>query len=336
MDTQKSFLPGTGPEPLPPLGPAWAGALMGASVTASLTGIHVGTTAGGVVTAVSGVVFVAVLTGWVVESLRLRDSGIPRRLAAGFVVDALPAWSMVTMGVLSLGSAVDTNFGWTTAHLATWIVGTVAAVVVAVSQLVRLVRGKVEPVFPGVLPLVAPMVAATNAAQSGYPGTGLVLFAGSLATAVPAFVRVYLGDRRRPGPATAATTWIPLGVVGQSSAAALLIGDGLAASAPVGQVYATVMLTMGVPAALWAVRVHWGSLLHRPWPPYGPAWWACTFPVGTCSLGTHLLSTGTGVGWLETVSAGALVLLCVHVLLAATGAVVHVVRTRRTSYHRKY
>lgn len=284
--------------PLPAPGPAWGGALMGVSVTASMVGVHVGSVAGGVVTVVAVLVAVVLLGGS--RSWRTTD---------------LPAWSTVTMGVLALGSAADSTLGFTTVHLVTWLVGTVAAGVVFVPQTLALVRGRLPRTFPAALPLVTPMVAATNAAQLGHPLPGTLCFVASLLTGVPALCLVYLTAGRHPGPPAAATAWIPLGIVGQSATAALLLAGCT--------VYAGAVLALGLPAALWALRVHWGSLLRTPpatsLATYGPAWWSCTFPVGTCSLGTHHLSLATGADWLDGVSAVLLALLVLHVALATAG-----------------
>ncbi|WP_297008477.1 hypothetical protein [uncultured Corynebacterium sp.] len=286
---------------LPAPGAAWGGAVMGLSVTASLLGLHLGSGAGTAVatavTALAAVVLVVLLLGAV---------RTPR-------FDDIPAWSMMAMGVLALGSAADTNLGWTGVHVATWVLGTVAAVTVLAVQSIRLLRGEVPAVFPGVLPLVTPMVAATNAAQLDHPALGTVLFVASLVTALPAFVRVYLGEGRRPQREVAATAWIPLGVVGQSSTAALLLTDGTT----VGVVYAVTLLALGGPAAAWAIVNHWGALTHLP--AANPSWWAATFPVGTCSLGTYTLADATGAGRVDAVSVLLLVLLCVHVVAAVAG-----------------
>jgi tellurite resistance protein TehA-like permease len=270
---------------------------MGLSVTGSLLGIRLEAPLGAAVTVLAAGVLLILVAG-AVRAPRFSD---------------IPAWSMMTMGVLALGSAADTTFGWSGAHAVTWVLGSVAAVVVLMVQGVRFLRGEVPATFPGVLPLVTPMVAATNAAQLGHPLPGVLCFAASLLTAVPAFARVYLCAGRRPPAETAAATWIPLGVVGQSSAAALLLTDG----ATVGVVYAVTVLCLGFPAAGWAAVNHWGALLHRPMP--NPSWWAATFPVGTCSLGTHTLAAVTGVAWVDAVSAGLLLFLCIHVALAAIG-----------------
>lgn len=292
---------------LPPPGPAWAGALMGTSITASMTGTHVGTSAGGVVTVLAGIVLLVLATG-----------------GRSWLTTDLPPWSMVTMGVLALGSAADSTLGLVGVHQVTWVVGTVASVIVFTPQAARLVRGTLPRTFPATLPLVTPMVAATNAAQLGHPLPGVLCFAASLITGVPAFLLIYLTAGRRPEPPAAATTWIPLGIVGQSSTAALLLTDGTTLT-DAGRTYAAVMLAVGVPAALWALWNHWGTLL-RTSPAvsaatYSPAWWSATFPVGTCSLGTHQLSVSTGAGWLDGVSVALLVLLVLHVTLATAGLV---------------
>lgn len=270
---------------------------MGLSITGTLLGSHVDTVVGAVVTLLAALVLAFLLAG-AVRTPAFAD---------------LPSWSMMTMGVLSLGSAADTTLGWTGFHVVTWVAGSVASVVVILAQCLHFLRGEVPATFPGVLPLVTPMVAATNAAQLGLPLPGVVCFAASLLTAVPAFARVYLCTGRRPPAETAATTWIPLGVVGQSSAAALLLTDG----DTVGVAYAVTVLCLGVPAAGWAAVNHWGALTHRP--TTNPSWWAATFPVGTCGLGTHTLAAVTGMPWMDTVSAGLLVLLCIHVALAVAG-----------------
>ncbi|MEJ6549382.1 hypothetical protein PQI66_07490 [Corynebacterium sp. USCH3] len=292
---------------LPPPGPAWGGVLMGVSITAAMLGVHVGQPTGGIVTVLATAVLLVLTAG-----------------GRSWLTTDLPSWSMVTMGILALGSAADGTLGLVTVHRVTWILGTIASVLVFTPQAWKLVRGALPRAFPATLPLVTPMVAATNAAQLGHPLPGALCLAASLAAGVPAFILVYLSPGRRPAPPAAATTWIPLGIVGQSSTAALLLTDGTDLT-DAGRTYAAVMLTVGVPAALWALRNHWGTLLrHSPVASaatYGPAWWSATFPVGTCSLGTHQLAVSTGAGWLDGVSAALLVLLVLHVTVAAAGLV---------------
>ncbi|MEY8566020.1 hypothetical protein AALF15_05545 [Corynebacteriaceae bacterium 7-707] len=304
---------------LPPPGPAWGGALMGVSIAATMTGIHVGTTAGAVVTVMAALVLLVLL-------LPL----LPGAGRHGWATTDLPSWSMVTMGVLALGSAADTTLGLTTVHQVTWVAGTVGSVAVFVPQVTCVVRGALPLTFRTALPLVTPMVAATNAAQLGHPLPAAVCFWASLAAGVPFFVLVYLAPARRPAGPSAATTWIPLGIVGQSSTAALLVTDG-SSLAGTGRLYAGAVLAVGVPAAGWALWNHWGALLRTPprqsLATVGPAWWSATFPVGTCSLGTHQLAVATGTGWPDAVSAGLLGLLALHIALATAGLAVRALPT---------
>ena len=92
-------------------------------------------------------------------------------------------------------------------------------------------------------------------------------------------------------------------------------------------VYGVAMLGLGIPLAIYAISKHWGAALGSTPMSYNPTWWASTFPVGTCCLGTHTLSTqpaalALGMGWMDTISAALLVLLLVHVMWATIGAAV--------------
>ena len=143
-----------------------------------------------------------------------------------------------------------------------------------------------SPNFQWGLALVVPMVAATNAAQLGFIGLGRFSFILVWIIGVPVFVYVYfaLMRRRTTIPVLLGhTAWIPVGVVGQSTAAAQLLfpqGFGLA--------YATVMLPLGAAACVFALYHEFRTV--RAWAPYNPAWWGATFPVGTMSLGTHFVA----------------------------------------------
>jgi len=105
-----------------------------------------------------------------------------------------------------------------------------------------------------------------------------------------------------PLPVQAApTTWITLGVVGQSMTAALLLGAATAgvADAPVvqvvrvlGVVYAAAMggfgaLLLVLAAALTAHAARRGLR-------FSLTWWSFTFPVGTCVTGASALGAATG------------------------------------------
>ena len=102
----------------------------------------------------------------------------------------------------------------------------------------------------------------------------------------------------------AGTAWIPVGVLGQSTAAAqLLFGRGAAT------VCGCVLLAAALPAALWAATRFYPAV--ATWADYTPGWWSSTFPVGTVALGSHLMVGVTGWGWLDVVSR-----ICLTVLVA--------------------
>ena len=179
------------------------------------------------------------------------------------------------------------------------------------------------------------MVAATASAQlaphagewgSTVHGIGVACFALAWVTAVPTLAFVYARTFPIIPAQFATTAWIPLGLVGQSTVAAqLLAGDQWHFRATV---YGLVILSVGIPLAGYAIIKHWGTALGSAPMPYNPTWWASTFPVGTCCLGTHTLaekSTNStllvwDLGWMDTLSAALLVLLLLHVVWAALGA----------------
>ena len=176
------------------------------------------------------------------------------------------------------------------------------------------------------------MVAATSSAQlaphagdwgSTVHGIGVACFVLAWAAAVPVFAFVYLRTFPKIPTSFATTAWIPLGLVGQSTAAAqLLAGEQWHFRT---MIYGIAMLSVGIPLAVYALVKHWGAALGGTPMSYNPTWWASTFPVGTCCLGTHTLATATELAWIDMTSAGLLALLCIHVALAVTGTVSAVV-----------
>lgn len=141
-----------------------------------------------------------------------------------------------------------------------------------------------EPAFPWGLALVSPMVAATSAGQLAthhgefYHYAGELCFFLTFFTAIPLFLYCYW-SRTRPRGAAAGTAWIPLGVVGQSTAASTLLFDT--------HLYGLIMFTLAVPCVLHTMYCFYEAVLH--WAPYGPGWWGSTFPVGTLCLGAWVL-----------------------------------------------
>lgn len=282
---------------LPKFGPAWAGALMGTAIASSLCGLHgvrVGQTGFALIAAVLLVVFTV---GARNEPLRNKN---------------MAAWGMYTMGLLACGSAWTALTGNDIFQLISWWIGATLAVAVCLWQLSALWKQKSaygQPVFPWGLALVAPMVAATSAGQLAthhgefYRYVGITFFFLTLTTAVPLFTYCYWSIARgqdRPRGAAAGTSWIPLGVVGQSTAASTLLFDA--------HLYGLIVFTIGIPLTLYAMYCFYDAVLR--WAPFGPGWWGSTFPVGTLCLGSWYQ------GWPQ-LSLVMLVLLLLHWCICA-------------------
>ncbi|AZA08335.1 tellurite resistance protein [Corynebacterium pseudopelargi] len=274
------------------LGPAWSGALMGTSISATLSNIF----------GLSWLSYVLLIAASILLLLVSRKE----RLSTA----TMPAWGMYSMGVLALGTAYSTILGLWWVHAAAWFIGGVLSVITCLWYTVALLRGKAGPAaFTWGLPLVAPMVTATSSAQLGahlqsplIMHIGMAMFFLAWCTGVPTFVVAYL--RAKVPLALRTTTWIPLGIVGQSTAAAHLLWGA--------HLYGVIMLSIGVPLVGYALYRHWSAVGSMP---YNPSWFASTFPVGTVCLGAHLSGFDTAAHVL-------LVLLLLHLIWAATGGAI--------------
>lgn len=300
---------------------------MGLGITASLIDIHLSSTLGHLPAELMLGVATLLALALTVGFLRHRNPG--------FHSSAMPAWGMASMGILALGSAYSLIFSSWSVHTFCWTVGTVLGAITCVKFFRYLFVSRPAPAFTCGLPLVAPMVAATASAQlaphvgewgSTVHGIGVACFALAWVTAVPTFAFIYARTFPIIPAQFATTAWIPLGLVGQSTVAAqLLAGNQWHFRATV---YGLVILSVGIPLAGYAIVEHWGTALGSTPMPYNPTWWASTFPVGTCCLGTHTLaekSTNStlpvwDLGWMDTLSAALLALLLLHVIWAAFGA----------------
>lgn len=285
---------------LAPAGPAWAGSLMGTSIAASLTSAHG-------------------LPGWVSAFFATIAAGILVTITVGWLIHRnphfshtlMPAWGMYAMGILACGSAWTAVTGNDWFQIISWWIGTPLGIIVCLNQL----RGFAgAPTFQWGLALVAPMVGATSGGQLApdhgglYHTAGIACFVLSLVTALPIFARVYIdvvrGKLRLPGQ-IAGTAWIPLGVVGQSTAAAQVLFGGKFAI-----IYGAVMLIAGIRMVEFAMKKFYVAVFE--WDGYSPGWWGSTFPTGTLCLGTHLLSKTASAEWLDYVSIFFLILLLCH------------------------
>lgn len=319
--------------PLPPLGPAWAGSVMGTSLTATMTDIHGATLLSPVFLGIATLIFLSVTVGWL------------RHTNPSFTQPYMGPWGMYFMGVLALGGAwtrITGNWGW---QMGTWLVATPLALFVCLWQLKKF-HG--APTFFWGLSLVPPMVSANSGAQLVASGVldgrwaaavWVVAVAGfllSMVTALPVFARVYLElirGRLYLPPGLTGTAWIPLGIVGQSTAVAILLshnplGAGVSTAWGAGGIaVGYVMFALGVPAALYAAWRFWRDILA--WPGYYPGWWGSVFPAGTCTLGSYQLAQFTGHGWWNWVSLVWLTILLFHWSVCALRALAHVWEVNR-------
>ncbi len=306
---------------LPPAGPAWYGAVMGTAILATLTQSLVpGLWVARALLVLGWLLLVGLTAGFAARAVRH-----PGTLAASVRVGAMPLWGMVSMGVLAVGSATATVLpSWepVLADLAVgvdgilWVLGTALGLATAAGFSVLLVRTDAgAPTTVWGLAVVPPMVAATVGAGlvPHLPTPALQLsmllvtaacFLLSLTLGAVIFAMAYHQHWRVAGLAVAAsaTAWIPLGVVGQSTAAAqamagsagpLLPASLAAALQDVANDYGVLMLGLGVPLAAWAVAMTVRGFRRRM--PFVPGWWSLTFPIGTLALGAHLLGVGSGM-----------------------------------------
>ena len=341
---------------LPPAGPAWFPSVMGTGILATLLATYAG--GGPVHAAAEALLVVAWLLllglggGFVARAVRR-----PARLRASVATPADRAlWGTVAMGVLSVGSAtlaVAPGRSSVVVALGLWCVGTALGLVTALGFTAGLVRGAAgEPSFVWGLPVVPPMVSATAGAAlvphlSEHPGAAVALLAASAAcfpvALVLGLVVFAIGYhhhwRVAPVPlAATASAWIPLGIVGQSvaaaqaraTAAAPWLTPGAASEVRALAVgYGVVVLACGIPLAAWALVVTARGFAHRM--PFVPGWWALTFPVGTVALGLHHLGGTSGHASVTAAGGAVLTVLCGTWTLCA-GATVRAVASVLTEW----
>ena len=323
---------------LPPAGPGWAASVMGTAALALGVEAYWGASAVGHAAAVAWYFVATFMLAWVIV-------GFVRHHNPPFVAEHLPAWAMTAMGVLSLSMATSAVLGWWWLHTVYWIFGTVLAFVVTVRYLVYLPSAQYSAAnFTWALPLLAPAVAGAPAGtlsqhltDTGGNGTlsflvhaiGVVGLLMPLITAVPVLVAVYIGLARQKlkMPLNFTTIyWIPLGVIGQTTAGAQLLGrsapwDHFAYVSGVG------IMVIGILILLIAASKHWPQVFHNSMA-YNPTWWSCVFPVGTVVSGLNQLTNASGHNAWMIVGTPMLLLLIAHWCWAFFGGVLYVQRRR--------
>lgn len=297
----------------------------------------------------------AVAALWLVAVLVLRTAHWARhRDQAGRHLldpDVAPFYGCLPMALLAVGAgALSVGGRLVGARVATgidvvlWTAGTVSALVVAaaVPYLMvarhRIGRDEASPVW--LLPIVAPMVAAATGpalvrhlpAGAGQAREAMVvgctaMFGMSLLATLMILPLMWGRLVRAELPvALTPTLFLVLGPLGQSTTAVGSIADAVPAT-PAGHLYTTAFngfcLLYGIPimgfAVLWlatslalVVRAARGGMR------FSMAWWAFTFPVGTCVTGAAALSRHTGLHALTWLAVGLYVLLTAAWLTAGS------------------
>lgn len=322
------------PAPLPPMGPAWWGGVMGTGIVGSLTQLSVGDTSVGAFFArfflVAGWVVMIGFTAGFVHRIR-HDRAAWSESIHGV---GASAWGMVSMGLMSVGSATNTVLSaWNPAlertaliaDVALWIVGTLLGLRTTFGFTFSLLRHRPEGPRPAWgLAVVPPMVSATTGtafipwiSSDGAAFALLAMLSGffvcSLTLAAIIFYAAFHHHRHVDAIPTqlAVSAWIPLGPVGQSTAAAHVISvqtdrfltpDAVPAAHMFADIYGVVMLTLAIPLVTLAAVLTIRGL--RNGMKFSPGWWAMTFPVGTLSLGAYYLGLDSGFGAYSYVSLG--------------------------------
>lgn len=209
-----------------PAGPPWWGSVMGTAILANLASLHGYSVPAWLILAIAWILLIA------------QSVGFARRVHHDRTVltDALTipgeatGWGMVSMGILAVGAAtaqiIPDTWG---IDAVLWTIGTILGIAITPWFCAKILTHRAgQPVFAWGLPVVAPMVSATGGANlSGHVPPAFELptlvvatgcFALTLTCALPIFAYVYAHGW--PPINASVSAFIPLGVVGQSTAAA--------------------------------------------------------------------------------------------------------------------
>jgi C4-dicarboxylate transporter/malic acid transport protein len=308
------------------LTPNWYASIMGTGIVAVTAvslpwqprGLHTGAL---VVWAIAAFLLVALTAAVGVRWVRDHDAArrdLRNPVMAQFY--GAPPMALLTVGagtillgrdVLGLRVAVDLDwvlwFGGT-------VTGLAAAAVVPYFMFTRHVI-RADSAFGGwLMPVVPPMVSASTGAllvpyapvgqarlallMSSYAMFGLSLLASIV---VITLIWYRLAVYKTGDAAMVPTLWIVLGPLGQSIAAANLLGGVAHEALPTP--YSTALQAFGVVygVPVWGFALLWGAIAGaitirtaREHLPFSLTWWSFTFPVGTCVLGTSELALHTG------------------------------------------
>ncbi|WP_018657089.1 TDT family transporter [Actinomadura flavalba] len=317
------------------LGPNWYAAVMGTAIVATAAAPHPALRpAGAAVWMLSCALLTALVAARAVHVARHRDVAREHlRTPATAVFYGCPPMALLATGhaTLTIGTDVIGPRAAVLVDAALWTAGTVYAVAVAAAVPYLLVtrRADREADPTWLLPVVAPMVAATAGAAlvphlpPGEPRATLLaacaaLFGASLLGTALLLPGIWTRIARSGLPdALTPSLFLVLGPLGQSVTAAGLLADAARTVLP--QYAGPLRLAAagyGVPvlgfALLWLAVAGAANLRAlRTGLPFGLTWWAYTFPVGTCVTGAAVLARHTGLTALAAVSAALYALLAV-------------------------
>ncbi|MEV1046451.1 TDT family transporter [Streptomyces sp. NPDC049916] len=335
------------------IGPNWYASVMGTAIVAGagaalpvqVPGLRTATT---VVWAAAALLLAAVLAARTGHWIHHRDQARAHLLDPAVA----PFYGCLSMALLAVGGAtltVGQDVVGARAALAVDVVlfvagtavGLAAAVVVPYLMVVRHrpAPGTASPVW--LLPLVAPMVSASQGAllvphvaagqgreallMACYALFGLSLLA-TLVVLPLVFARLV-----HHGPLPLALTpalFLVLGPLGQSTTAVNQLADVApgAVAAPHASAFGAFAVLYGVPvtgfALLWLALA--GALVvraARQGMGFAMTWWAFTFPVGTCVTGASGLARHTGLDAFAWLAVALYVFLVVAVAVAGTRTV---------------
>ncbi|MDX2525084.1 TDT family transporter [Streptomyces europaeiscabiei] len=323
------------------LGPHWYAPVMGTAIVASAgTGLPLDIP--GLRTACAALWALALVTLLVLLGARALHWTHHRDQARAHLLDpaVAPFYGCLSMALSAVGAgALVVGRDWIGVRAAVALdvvlfgagtaVGLVAAVVVPYLMVVRhrIEPDRVTPVL--LLPLVAPMVSAAlgpllvphlppgQARQTLLFGC-LGLFGLSLLATLLVLPLVF-GRLVTAGPLPLALTpslFLVLGPLGQSTTAVGNLADAApgAVPAPYTDGFTALAVLYGVPvmgfALLWlAIAAAMVVRARRRGMGFSMAWWAFTFPVGTCATGTEGLARHTGLVALDVLAVALYALL---------------------------
>ncbi|MEA2700411.1 MAG: hypothetical protein QOI66_4682 [Myxococcales bacterium] len=307
------------------LTPNWYASVMGTGIVAVAAvslpwqprGLHIGAL---VVWALAAFLLLALTAATVMYWVR--NPGAARRNLLNPVMAhfyGAPPMALLTVGagtillgrdVVGLRAAIDIDW-------VLWFAGTLTGLAAAaVVPFFTFTRHDVKPdsAFGGwLMPVVPPMVSASTGAllvpyaPAGQARLALLLscyamFGLSLLASIVVITLIWhrLALYKTGDATMVPTLWIVLGPLGQSIAAANLLGDvdHSVLPAPYSSALQALGVVYGVP--VWGFAVLWGAIAGavtvrtaRKHLPFSLTWWSFTFPVGTFVLGTSELARHT-------------------------------------------